>query len=474
MNRSLRTGAAASAARAAARASRLGGFGNGSAIGGRVLLGLSRTSLSELARGVASVLVTGTNGKTTTNHLLALALRGRGEVASNTDGANMAEGIAFALVPQARSSRDRLSWDRGAAPARFGCFEVDEGHMGAVDQRVHAAVIVLLNLSRDQLDRVAEVRKVAAGWKAALAASAATVVANADDPLVAWAASSARRVVWVAAGAGYMLDSAGCPACGEQVKRSGAQWACAACGLERPVPGYVVDRDDLIGPDGCRYGLETQLPGSYNGSNAAMAAVAAAELGVPVAEALAAMKGATEIAGRYARVPLNGGTGRLLLAKNPAGWAEVLKLVGGEQPALALAGPMLIAINARLADGRDPSWLWDVPFELLAEQGPGGAGPGGAGPAAGRTMVVATGERCFDLAVRLRYAEVTHQVVPGLVPALAAVEAELALRPPAEGADVGLLANYTAFQQLRRLLPGGAPGAGRAGGQPGRGRAGLA
>ncbi|HXW80047.1 MAG TPA: DUF1727 domain-containing protein, partial [Acidimicrobiales bacterium] len=113
---------------------------------------------------------------------------------------------------------------------------------------------------------------------------------------------------------------------------------------------------------------------------------------------------------------------RLLLAKNPAGWAEVFDMVA---PAPA---PLVIAINARTADGHDPSWLWDVPFELLR----------------GR-RVVATGERRLDLAVRLHYAEVEHVLEQSPVAALQA----------GGGPQLDVVANYTAFHQILGQLGNG-------------------
>jgi UDP-N-acetylmuramyl tripeptide synthase len=125
------------------------------------------------------------------------------------------------------------------------------------------------------------------------------------------------------------------------------------------------------------------------------------------------------VAGRYERVTVDGVRVRLLLAKNPAGWAEALELI---RPAPL---PVVIGINARVADGHDPSWLWDVPFEKL-----------------GGRHVVATGERGRDLAVRLRYAGVAHEFVDDYVAAIKAAGAP----------EVDLAANYTSFQDARLAL----------------------
>src|SRR5439155_24321749 len=165
--------------------------------------------------------------------------------------------------------------------------------------------------------------------------------------------------------------------------------------------------------------------GWCNRSNAVMAAAGAMALGVRPKEALARMATVKAVAGRYDVVSVNGARVRLLLAKNPAGWSEALDLI---RPAPV---PVVVGINARVADGRDPSWLWDVPFERLR----------------GR-LVVATGDRGRDLAVRLRYADVEHTTVPGYREAVRVAAASVE-HPSSTGhtalhpthADVDLAAN---------------------------------
>jgi UDP-N-acetylmuramyl tripeptide synthase len=153
-----------------------------------------------------------------------------------------------------------------------------------------------------------------------------------------------------------------------------------------------------------------------------MAMAAAEQFGVDPATALDAMRETTEVAGRYATVMVGPVRARLLLAKNPAGWLEVFDFLAPPPT------PVVVAINARIADGRDPSWLWDVPFERLK----------------GR-VVIATGERGRDLAVRLHYAGVDHRFDPDLVRAITA----------APGPEVDVVANYTSFQDISRRLNNG-------------------
>ncbi len=395
-------GRASTAVSAVSRRLHLGG---GSVIGGRVGLLIEPDLLATLAAGRQVALVTGTNGKTTTTRLLAAALGGSSRVATSPAGANLPPGLATALASSSVG-----------VPA---VLEVDEGYLGAVAGAVDPKVVALLNLSRDQLDRVSEVRMVAARWRTALGASAGiTVVANVDDPLVVWGAQGASTVVWVAAGQLWRQDAVGCPACSGRIVFAAGEWSCT-CGFARPRPDAVLRGDVLVTADGRDLPVQLVLPGRCNLANAAMAAVAARALGVDEAVALAAMASVADVEGRFATVEWGGRSVRLLLAKNPAGWAELLDMLEGA------TDPVVIGINARVADGHDPSWLWDVPFERLS----------------GR-MVVATGERCLDLAVRLRHAGVAHVTVPDDLEALRA----------APSSRVEYVGNYTAFQALRRHL----------------------
>ena len=418
-----RTRAATLAGRLVAEASRRLGAGEGSVIGGRVTLAVDPAALELLAAGYRSALVSGTNGKTTTTRLLTAGLSTLGPVTSNAAGANLLAGLVGALSHPGGS---------GAARA-LAALEVDEGLLAQAVAAVNPAVVVLLNLSRDQLDRIGEVRLHADAWRRALtAAPSVAVMANADDPLVAWAALAAAQagsvVVWVGTGQRWHADAASCPACGGRIRweaadRAGSHWECPSCGLARPDAQLWLDENDLVSAHGLRLPVRLGVPGRFNQANAVMAAAAARHLGADLEPALEAMGRITTVSGRYEVVPVGSVDVRLLLAKNPAGWAETLDLI---RPAPV---PVVIGINARTADGHDPSWLWDVPFERLR----------------GRP-VVATGERGRDLAVRLRYADVDHAYVAGYREAVARAASSGA------GTAIDLAANYTSFQDARKAL----------------------
>jgi UDP-N-acetylmuramyl tripeptide synthase len=373
-----------------ARALRLG---DGTSIGGKLVERAVPGALATLAADRRVALVSGTNGKTTTTTMLARAMATAGPVANNASGANLVRGLIVALAEQP---------DAGTA-----VLECDEAVVPVAVRDTDPEVVVLLNLSRDQLDRHAETRMVAARWRDAVRGLRGLVVANADDPLVVWAAREAPRVTWVAGGSTWRADAAACPSCGAHVLDAGEAWSCP-CGFARPEPDVVVDPD-----------LRVALPGGFNRSNATFALVAAEALGVEPAAARAAIAEVGEVAGRYADLPMEGHQVRLFLAKNPAGWDALL-------PELEASDrPLVLALNVGIADGLDTSWIWDVPFERLA----------------GRQVVV-TGERAHDLAVRLDHAGVPATVVPG--------RGRKALAAHPTGTEIDLVANYTALRDVRQ------------------------
>ncbi len=400
----LRARLATSISGAAGRVSRLTGRGDGSVIGGVLGLRVEPDLLRLLAADRQVVLVTGTNGKTTTTRLIAAALGVLGQdVASNAFGANMEAGLTSAL---------------GRAPdAPYAVLEVDERYLAAMIKTTAPRAVVLLNLSRDQMDRAAEIWMLARRWRDALAAAPdCQVVANADDPLIAWAASRAPHVTWVAAGQRWHDDSWCCPECGSHLRRAGDDWKCGECS---PPTRWVLTGDTVIDESGQLRELRLALPGRANRSNAVVALAVGAYFGATVDQALPRLREVRSVAGRYTQVQRHGCAVRLLLAKNPAGWLEALDVLAPSP------GPVLLAVNAQTPDGKDTSWLWDVDYSVLR----------------GRPVYVG-GERRLDLAVRLEADDVPFELVEGIDDAVS--------RVPGEGLDV--IGNYTAFQQIRATL----------------------
>lgn len=378
-------------------------------IGGLVAMTLDRSILRQLGQGRRTVVITGTNGKSTTTRMTAAALGTLGAVATNAEGANMDAGLVAALAADRR--------------AELAALEVDEMHVPHVSDAVEPTAVVLLNLSRDQLDRVGEINVIERTLRAGLARHPnAVVVANCDDVLMTSAAYDSPNVVWVAAGGSWANDSVSCPRSGEVIVRERGHWYSTGADFKRPSPQWWFDPHDggkLYGPGGIALPMRLALPGAVNRGNAAQAVAAAVALGADPGKAVAAVCMVDEVAGRYRTVRVGAHEARILLAKNPAGWQEALSMVDKH------ADGVVIAVNGQVPDGEDLSWLWDVRFEHFEE-----------------TRVVAAGERGTDLAVRLGYAGVEHTLVHDTVAAIESC-------PPGR---IEVVANYTAFLQLNRRL----------------------
>ncbi|MGW0037403.1 MurT ligase domain-containing protein [Gordonia sp. NPDC003376] len=399
----LRTSLALAAAATARWASRTAGRGKGSMIGGLVAEKIDPQIMSRLAAGKRTALVTGTNGKSTTTRMTAAALAELGEVATQADGANMDAGIIATLSLQ-RS-------------APITALEVDELHVPHVSDATSPEVLVMLNLSRDQLDRVGEINMIERRLREGIVRHPdTTIVANCDDVLVTSAAFDAPTVIWVAAGAGWVGDSVSCPRTGEPIVRTADGWYSTGDeDFRRPAPDWWFDDENIYGPDGFVAPMQLAVPGRANRGNATQAVAAAVAMGADPGKATAAVQTVGEVAGRYGVTQIGQHSVRTLLAKNPAGWQEALSMIDQD------ADGLVIAVNGQVPDGEDLSWLWDVRFEAFETM-----------------QVVAAGERAADLSVRLLYAGAEHTTIPDPIKAIASC-------PPGR---VEVLANYTAFRDL--------------------------
>ncbi len=421
--------------------------GGATALPGLVAERLDPGFVSTLGRSLegGAVLITGTNGKTTTARLLAGMLAASGHPAvHNREGSNLTRGIASALVAAAGwRARPR---DRRA----LALMETDEATLPAAARALQPRAVAFTNLFRDQLDRYGEVDGVAARWREALALlpADATLVLNADDPSVAELALDwAGPVHWYSlAGARASASSPGpadarwCRACGGVYRYESryaahlGRWRCAGCGRAVPEPDTSATAIES-GPDGLRLtvpglgDLDLPLGGLYNAGNALAAIALARALDLHADDIRAGLAAARPAFGRGELVALDGCRLRLLLCKNPAGASEALRLVEDEP------GPAEVAfvLNDRFADGRDVSWIWDVDFERLA----------------GRVeRCWAGGIRAEDAALRLRYAGWPEPAATTRSPAafLDALAGKPASRP------VTVLLTYTALLDLRAEL----------------------
>ncbi|MCC6627469.1 MAG: DUF1727 domain-containing protein [Chloroflexi bacterium] len=451
--RSARAIVAIAGGKAAGLASQRLRRGGGTALPGVVAGRLDPGLLARLSRQLTDgcVVIAGTNGKTTTARLLADIYQRAGvPVVHNRSGANLLSGMT-ATVVAAASLTGRLT-------ARAGIFESDEFALPGALAHLQPRLVLLTNLFRDQLDRYGELDAVATAWSRALGAlpPTTTLVYNGDDPALAVlaAASPARRVAYGIddpvhrlAALPHAADAADCRRCGTSLDYRAlylahlGDYRCPRCGFARPplalaATGIVLDglasvRARLVAPAGAIDAV-LPVPGFYNVYNLLAAVAAARELGLPDAAITGALADFQAPFGRVERVRYQERTLLLLLAKNPVGFNEVLRLLGAVPP--AERGPVLIVINDLIADGRDVSWLWDVDFEGLADW-----------PA----PLLTGGLRADDMALRLKYA---GRAAPSAahVDLRAALDAVVAATPP--GGTAALVLTYTALLQLRQLL----------------------
>jgi lipid II isoglutaminyl synthase (glutamine-hydrolysing) len=433
------------AARAAAGLSRLTRAGGGTTIPGKLLWKLDPEAIDRLAARLprGSVLVSATNGKTTTAAMVAEILGRETRLAHNRAGANLVSGVASALLD--------------ADDAELGLFEVDEAALPEVARRVRPRAVCLVNLFRDQLDRYGELELVAERWRGAVRAldPHAFVVANGDDPQLGDLASDRERSVvfglddlrWSRPSLQHAADSKYCIRCGTPYEFGAVyvghlgDYRCPACGHARP-PLDIVARSielaglegavfDLVTPQGTRR-IQLPLPGLYNVYNALAAAALTQTMGIELEQIRAGLERFSPAFGRFERIALRDRGVLMLLIKNPAGANEVVRtLVEAGVPAVLLA-----ALNDGIADGRDVSWIWDVDFEPLFEHG--------------LQRLVASGDRAEELALRFRYGGFPAEQVE-VVPSLAAaLDRGLELTPA--GGELALLPTYTAMLALREIV----------------------
>jgi len=448
--------AALTAGRLLGTASRRLGRGGGTALPGAAAERLDRSLTTRLALQLHAgrVLVTGTNGKTTTARLLAEAAAAAGrQPVHNRSGSNLMRGIGTALIESAGVDGRIPGAERRAA-----VFEVDEATLPYAVRAVRPTVVVFTNLFRDQLDRYGEVDSILALWQRSLGLlpSGTTLVLNADDPSVAGLGERWRGPVRyygvnepsgdaaAATGNDHAADARWCDRCGAEYRYDPIYyghvglWRCPGCGRARPQPDVAATHVARTGggitltlQDGDEHvSARIALSGLYNAYNALAAYAAAEALNIEREAILAGLERFTAAFGRQEQATLQGREVRLLLVKNPAGANQVIASVLNDTAPLHL----LLALNDGVQDGRDVSWIWDVDFEQFAGH---------------VAQAVAAGTRAADMGLRLKYAGLGAQtiVIPRMEEALRA-----ALRSTPAGGILYVLPTYTAMLSLREMI----------------------
>ena len=442
-------GAKLTAARAVGAASRASGRGGGTTLPGRLLLRLSPAAIEQLGARLTggSTIVSATNGKTTTAAMISavLASEGRAPV-HNRAGSNMTWGVATALLEQQGTE---------------GLFEVDEAWLPRVSEQLEPRLIVLANLFRDQLDRYGELETLADEWAGLVERRAGQTrfVLNADDPLIAdlgrdreerprpgvtyFGVDDPRHAL---AELQHAHDAKHCRRCGNPYAYERAfvghlgHYSCPSCGAQRPTPDIAATEIELEGMRGSRFAVRTPqgdltlrlpLPGLYNVYNALAAVAASQQMGAGLDSIRRGLESMRAVFGRVETIEVDGVAVSILLIKNPAGANEVLRTLKLEAQDDGVA--IWLALNDRIADGRDVSWIWDADFELLA---------GSA------RQVTCSGTRAAEMALRLKYAgwdqesiSVEPQIGRSLQNAVSAANGRLFALP-----------TYTALLELRTQL----------------------
>jgi UDP-N-acetylmuramyl tripeptide synthase len=427
----------------------------GSTFPGRVARRICPQILSRLSHQVrwGSIVISGTNGKTTTALLLANILSASGlRLVHNRSGANLVYGVTATFIHHA-------SW-WGRVDADVAILECDEAALPAVARAVTPRVGLATNFFRDQLDRYGELERTVdlVGRGLREVRPDGFVVLNADDPFVASLAHGLERPVVfyglddpasATVDTHASADARRCLACDRWFQYEVFYFAhlgvyhCPHCGVRRPEPQVRLVRRTGLGTSGSDlefrgpaggFRAHLPVPGLYNAYNALAAVACALTMGVPPATVVTALEDSRSSFGRMEAITIGERTAFLCLIKNPAGCNEVLRTVlesGGERH-------LLIAINDNLADGTDVSWLWDADFEQL-------------GQSADRLrLVLAAGIRAGDMAVRLKYAGVPVERISVEPDLAAAVRLGLARLPA--GGVLYVLPTYTAMLELRRVL----------------------
>ncbi|MDO8672842.1 MAG: Mur ligase family protein [Dehalococcoidia bacterium] len=446
------------AGKIAGRLSRVMERGGGTALPGLLAYALDKRMVSALTTQIpqGSVIVTGTNGKTTTSRMIATILREAGlNPLHNSTGSNLMRGVATTLL-----DRTGISGNLQVGQESIGLFEVDEAVIPLAIREVKPKIVVFNNLFRDQLDRYGEVDSIAQKWCESLLdlPGDAKVVLNADDPLVASLGEVlGDRAIYFGiddlaqgtGGLGHAADSKWCPRCRIDFRYSVSfyghlgHYECPNCGLHRPRPGIAAELVASQGFAGSDVRVRTPsgnltfrvgLPGLYNVYNSLAALATSCALGLPLATAKRALEKVTAAFGRVERVEMDGKSLYLLLVKNPLGCNEVLRALFAD----GQAKDIMLILNDKIADGRDVSWIWDVDFERMAGN---------------VNSVVASGVRAADLALRLKYAGLFEDQ-----PQMLLVEKNieralrLALDRVVPGGTLFVLPTYTSMLEIRSLL----------------------
>lgn len=390
-------------------------LGNGSTWPGHIALKLNPKILRSLESNLkfGSIVIAGTNGKTTTSKLIREVLEKKYKVVQNASGANLLNGITSALITNS---------------GQIGIFEVDENTLPLLVNSFTPKIIVILNLFRDQLDRYGEVNTIAIKWKRALEnlPGSTTVILNADDPQIAFLGQNLKaKVIYFGLDnpklflktAEHATDSTYCPNCSEKLIYKGiyyshiGEWSCPKCHYARPKFTSL--------------SIRSPLPGTYNLYNTLASQVVLNELGFHnfnFADFQPAF-------GRQEKIIINNKKIIILLSKNPTGFNQSIRTLDEFSKEKKT---VMLVLNDRIPDGRDISWIWDVDFENLKDN---------------VKKIYISGERCFDMGLRIKYSDIkNYEIYENLKTCISKALSETDM--------LYILPTYSAMLEVRKILSG--------------------
>lgn len=401
-------------------------LGNGSTWPGHIALRVNKNFIKQtIGPKTKVILVAGTNGKTTTSALISHIFEQNGfSIVQNKSGANLLNGAASAIIQGIRPFSSKIDQD-------YLILEVDENNLPLVINQTNPSYIIALDLFRDQLDRYGEVYSIIKKWKNAFEklSNNTTLILNADDPQVSYLGKNLRsKVLYFGLNENdqgrieHGADSIYCPKCQHILDYKSitfshlGNWFCSNCEEKRP---------DL---NVSKFGLYP-IPGTYNKYNTLAAILLATDQKLSEKLITEVLKFFKPAFGRQEEFEVDGKKVKIFLSKNPTSFNESLSTISDLK-----AKNILIALNDRIPDGLDVSWIWDTNTSLLKNI----------------PNITVSGDRVYDMALRIKYSELKNfRIFEDLSDAI-----KKSLEQTRFGETLFILPTYSAMLETRKMLTG--------------------
>ena len=351
------------------------------------------------------VIVTGTNGKTTTNNLIAHILGGSFKnILSNLRGANMPQGIASSFIEDSKKEYD------------WGIFEVDEGSFTRVMRDIEPDYIVVTNFFRDQLDRYGEIENTVSMVYETIKPLNTSLILNADDPLVSRFKNLNKNNIFYGIkknkfSSTYekIVETRNCPSCNSYIDYEYFNYGqlggynCNKCGFKNPDYDYCIENINYKDNKYCfdiNNGKEIfkdtcfEYEGIYNIYNCCAAFTFSSEIGIEPSEIINRMENFDYKLGRMEEIKFKDKIVKIVLTKNPIGLTEVIKSISHDKRKKSI----LFILNDNPADGQDISWIWDAGLSKFKN-------------IENLERVYCSGKRAEDIALRIEYAHIPTEII---------------------------------------------------------------